>query len=248
MTTSFHPENYSQKIIDWLDSACQHYPAKGFVVGLSGGIDSAVVVALLKRCQYPVTALFMPSETTPEIDIQHTKYIVQQLDIPCYTINIAPLMSAFTIQTEILTAHATHYTQVVQGNLQARLRMTTLYYYAQMHQYVVVGTDNACEWHMGYFTKFGDGAADITPLIHLTKSQVYQLANYLQIPQDIIDKPPSAGLWSGQTDEDEMGVTYADIEKYLNNDHTQLTQSTLQKIKFWHERSHHKRCLPLRPD
>lgn len=127
----------------------------------------------------------------------------------------------------------------------ARLRMIALFTTAQSHRSIVLGTDNAAEWLTGYFTKFGDGAADVLPLAGLRKEQVFELGRYLGVPQSVLEKKPSAGLWAGQTDEAEMGVTYAEIDAYLRGE--TVNPQALQQIRFWHNRSHHKRMLPPKP-
>ena len=136
--------------------------------------------------------------------------------------------------------------QVIAGNVQARLRMTALYAYAQSHQALVVGTDNAAEWLTGYFTKFGDGGVDVAPLLRLRKEQVYALAELLGVPQAVCDKAPSAGLWQGQTDEAEMGVRYTEIDAFLRGE--SISDTARRQIDFWHQRSHHKRRMPAVPD
>jgi NAD+ synthase len=120
-----------------------------------------------------------------------------------------------------------------------------LYAYAQQNNRIVVGTDNACEWHLGYFTKFGDGACDIAPIINLKKAEVYALAKHLDVPKNIIEKAPSAGLWVGQTDEDEIGASYNEVDSFL--DGNTVSGNAKERIDFWHNRSHHKRRMPLKP-
>lgn len=243
---NFNPETTTAKLIHWLNINCKSYPAQGFVIGLSGGIDSAVVAALLMRTHYPATGLILPSATTSQVDIQDAYRVAEYCQLPVIEIPITPVFDQFITATTPLNNPKAVRQNIVSGNVQARLRMMMLYTYAQNHDYIVVGTDNACEWLMGYFTKFGDGAADIAPLIHLQKQQVYDLAEYLGIPSSIIHKKPSAGLWVGQTDEDEMGVTYPEIDAYLRGESVSAT--ALERIHFWHKRSHHKRRLPLFPE
>lgn len=106
-------------------------------------------------------------------------------------------------------------TRVPYGNIKARIRMTILYQYANRTNCLVAGTTNKSEWMIGYFTKHGDGGADIEPIQHLYKTQIYDLAKYLDIPNELVDKPPSAGLWDGQTDEGELGMSYPYLDKIL---------------------------------
>jgi NAD+ synthase len=132
------------------------------------------------------------------------------------------------------------------ANTKARLRMTTLYAYAQNYSYLVVGTDNACEWYTGYFTKYGDGGVDLVPLLYLTKTQVYEMAQALKLPQFVIDKAPTAGLIDGVNDEDEMGFSYKDLETYMAGGI--VDDEIVTKINKLHTSSQHKRELALKPD
>jgi NAD+ synthase len=127
-----------------------------------------------------------------------------------------------------------------------RLRMLTLYYHANLMNYLVVGSSNKSELAVGYFTKWGDGGVDIMPLGNLVKQQIIELAEQLAIPRPIIDKPPSAGLWDGQTDEAEMGLTYKELDRFLTIGRAE--PETKLKIQILMARSNHKRCLPPVPD
>ncbi|KEI35487.1 NMN synthetase [Francisella sp. W12-1067] len=242
----FNPTEYSEKLIRWLTNTCINYPAEGFVIGISGGIDSAVCASLLVKTDLPVTALIMPSENNPEQDIIDALELINKLKIPYHIIPIQPVYESFLQSTQVFTNSQNDRQNVIKGNAQARFRMMYLYAYAQQNNRIVVGTDNACEWYMGYFTKFGDGAADILPLINLKKSQVFELGKYLDVPANILTKAPSAGLWQGQTDEDEMGVTYQEIDSFL--DGKEISPAALEKISYWHNRSHHKRRMALIPN
>ncbi|QIV95651.1 NH(3)-dependent NAD(+) synthetase [Allofrancisella inopinata] len=243
---NFNPKRYSEKLVQWLTDSCIKYPAEGFVIGISGGIDSAVCASLLVKTDLPITALIMPSENNPEQDIVDALELINKLKIPYHIIPIQPVYESFLQSTQVFTNSQNDRQNVIKGNAQARFRMMYLYAYAQQNNRIVVGTDNACEWYMGYFTKFGDGAADILPLINLKKSQVFELGKYLDVPANILTKAPSAGLWQGQTDEDEMGVTYQEIDNFL--DGKEVSPAALEKISYWHNRSHHKRRMALIPD
>lgn len=242
---NFKVDDYSNKTISWLKESCLNYPAEGFVIGISGGIDSAVAASLATKTGLPVTALIMPSKNNQDQDMHDAIELIGKLNIPYYTVPIQPVYETFLESTKIFTNSKNDRQHVIKGNAQARFRMMYLYAYAQQNNRIVIGTDNACEWYMGYFTKFGDGAADILPLVNLKKSQVFELGKYLEVPQNILDKAPSAGLWQGQTDEDEMGVTYAEIDDFL--DGKKVSDKALERISFWHNRSHHKRTLALTP-
>lgn len=238
-------KNSSTELIKWLKDTCLYYPAKGFVIGISGGVDSAVAATLATMTNLPVTALIMPSSNNQSQDMTDALELIKQLNIPYHVVSIQPAYDVFTDSTTDFTNFDNDRQHIIKGNAQARLRMMYLYAYAQQNERIVIGTDNACEWYMGYFTKFGDGAADILPLINLKKSQVFELGKYLNVPTNILNKPPSAGLWQGQTDEDEMGVTYNEIDAFLDGE--EISEKAKELIAFWHNRSHHKRVGALVP-
>jgi NAD+ synthase len=131
------------------------------------------------------------------------------------------------------------------ANIKPRLRMTTLYYYAQKLSYLVAGTGNRAEMKIGYFTKYGDGGVDVEPIIHLTKTQVRHLGHYLGVPNQIISKTSSAGLWEGQTDEDEMGLTYEVLDHYLLTG--EADSAVKQRIEHMARLNDHKKHPPLIP-
>lgn len=242
----FEPSDYTSKLVQWLKKSCLNYPAEGFVLGISGGIDSAVAAALAVQTGLPVTGLIMPSNNNDKQDTLDAIALAKNLNIEYHLIPIQPAYETFLDSVDSIKNFANDRQHVIKGNAQARFRMMYLYAYAQQNNRIVIGTDNACEWYMGYFTKFGDGAADILPLIKLKKSQVYELGKHLDIPENILTKAPSAGLWLGQTDEAEMGVTYEEIDDFLDGKH--VSDYALSRIQFWHNRSHHKRVMAKTPD
>lgn len=133
------------------------------------------------------------------------------------------------------------------SNLRARVRMSTVYTVANDLGYLVVGTDNAAEIHTGYFTKYGDGGVDLVPIANLTKAEVYDWARALGVHQDVIDRAPSAGLWEGQTDENEMGTTYNMIDKVVLGKRDEVPQKDLDIIDRLHRISEHKRHTAAKP-
>lgn len=183
--------------------------AKGAVVGLSGGVDSAVVAALASRALGGdnVIGIMMPSQTNSQADIDDAKLVAGKLGIKTIMVPIRPMVDAFQ---ENLPQD-----KKAIGNLTARVRMSILYYYANHLNYLVAGTGNKSEISIGYFTKYGDGGSDLLPIGDLYKTQVKGLAAFLGIPKKVIDRVPTAGLWPGQTDEGEIGMSYADLDSAL---------------------------------
>lgn len=239
-------EKYIEYLESWLEQELAYRGADGFVVGVSGGVDSAVVAKLLARKFAKQTlGLILPCKSDMQ-DMVDAKLVLEDAKIAYDVIDLTTAhQELFSQITTYTNNNITEQQRVIDGNMRARLRMTTLFAVAQSKNYLVVGTDNAIEWYTGYFTKFGDGGVDIAPLIHLMKSEVYQMAELLSVPKQIIDKAPSAGLWENQTDESEMGVTYAELENFLSGGTVSDTAQT--RINYWHERSHHKRVMPRIP-
>ena len=242
-----HKVNY---LVNWLREQVKHANVKGLVVGLSGGLDSALVANLIKRA-VPDQSLvvIMPCESQSE-DIEHARTLVNQAKITDLTIDLTDSYQELyqTIYQTVKTESSFHqeHDQLARANLKARLRMATLYTIATNYQYLVVGTDNAAEWYTGYFTKYGDGGVDINPLVHLTKSEVKEMAEFVGVPAEITEKKPSAGLWDGQTDEDEMGTSYEYIDRYLKGE--SIPDRDREIIEQMHNRSKHKRKIAATPD
>lgn len=238
-------QQYADYLVGWLEEQRQFYGAKGYVIGISGGIDSAVVTHLLVRTGAPVQGLILPSETTSAQDIADAYAVAKSADCPVIEVPISETYRTFMQSMKPLFCDDAERQNVIAGNVQARLRMVALYACAQNRQAIVVGTDNAAEWHTGYFTKFGDGGVDVVPLVQLRKEQVFELGRLLTVPQSVLDKAPSAGLWQGQTDESEMGVSYAEIDAFLRGE--SVSPQAQKQIDFWYNRSHHKRMLAPAP-
>lgn len=178
---------------------------------MSGGIDSTLVAYLACEAvgKDKVFGIIMPSTTTPTEDKLHGTEIAQHLGISYKEIAIDSVLNEFLSVTQLDND------DLAIGNLKARIRMSIIYYYANAKNYLVSGTGNKSEILIGYFTKHGDGACDIEPIGDLYKTDVYKLSKYLDVPQEIIDKPPRAGLWNNQTDEDEIGMSYDIIDQIL---------------------------------
>ncbi len=217
--------------------------AEGIVVGVSGGIDSAVALALSCGAvgKERVSAFFLPGETTPPGDEEDVHLLCTRFGLRPSTIPITGIIQAYrSTEGFVEDPQAT-------GNLMARTRMVLLYYHANMKNYLVMGTSNRTEYLIGYCTKWGDNAADIQPLLHLYKNQVCLLADILSIPESIQRKKPSAGLWRDQTDEEEIGMSYTELDSALStleeNDwkaETDLEERVLSMVR----KSAHKRIAP----
>jgi NAD+ synthase len=179
----------------------------GALISVSGGLDSSVLLSLAVRClgSRNVFAITMPDrDVTPESDISDVMQITDTLGVTCEVVEITPIIQVIR---ELLPLDNVS-NKVALGNIKARARMVISYNYANVKNLMVLGSSNKTEWLSGYFTKHGDGAVDLMPLADIYKCQIRQIAEYLGIPRSIIMKPPSAGLWQGQTDEEEMGITY----------------------------------------
>lgn len=238
-------ESIVSSIVKWLQLQVKEANAKGLIVGLSGGIDSAVVANLIKRaCPEDSLAVIMPIKSN-EHDLSDANKVAEACQIKSMTVDLTNTheMMYETIKHSLPQGETWNAStnKIADANLRARLRMSTLYTLATNYRYLVVGTDNAAEWYTGYFTKYGDGGVDIQPIIDLTKSEVTEMARYLQVPETVIVKKPSADLWVGQTDEEEMGTTYTMIDRYLNNE--TIPEKDKQRIETMHEKTEHKRQI-----
>lgn len=238
-----------EKIVTWLQAQVKEAKVDGLLVGVSGGIDSAVVANLIKRA-FPDNSLgvIMPCKSQSD-DQKHARLVVEACDLPVMTVDLTETHNEMfsTIKQQLENSGSLNEEQekLADANLRARLRMSTLYTIATNHKYLVVGTDNAAEWYTGYFTKFGDGGVDLVPLVNLTKGEVREMAGYLEVPEEVIHKKPSAGLWEGQTDENEMGTSYANIDRHLKGE--EIPEEDRKIIEAMHKRSAHKRQLPPSP-
>jgi len=227
------------KITSWIKQKVKDSGAKGIVLGLSGGIDSAVVAALAKAAvgKNNLLVLFMPCDSQPQ-DLKDAELVAHQLGLKSKLVDLSAIYNNFL---KILPGAIS----LARGNLKPRLRMSTLYYFANKLNYLVCGTGNKSELMVGYFTKHGDGGVDILPIADLFKRQVRQLAQELKIPQGIITKAPTAGLWFGQTDEVEMGITYDELDdildRFCNHKKQVASSKNVDKVIRMYKRSGHKR-------
>ena len=237
-------ETLVEKLCDWIEGKVTKAKAEGVVFGLSGGLDSAVVAALNIRI-FPqnTLAIIIPCHSL-EADINDALDLINKFNIQYKIIDLSKVYDSFIHLLNDKEKKKNF--KLAEANIKPRLRMTTLYYFANKLNYLVVGTGNKSELMIGYFTKYGDGGADILPLGNLLKSQVRELAEYLGIPKKIINKPPSAGLWEGQTDEKEIGISYEQLDKYLKTG--KLNNKIVEKkIQDKITKSTHKRTTPVIP-
>jgi NAD+ synthase len=234
-------EQLAEKLVLWIREKVSAAGCKGVVLGLSGGVDSSVVAVLCYRA-FPrnTLAVIMPCYSNKK-DIKHARVVADKFSIPIRTV---VLDVAFDTLLKVLPNDMAEpdVSRVAKANIKARLRMLTLYYFANQFKYTVVGAGNRDELSVGYFTKYGDGGVDIQPLGNLTKGQVKELAKFLGIPQPIINKPPSAGLWEGQTDEEELGLSYDELDRYLVTG--EASAEVRKRIESMIAASQHKRQLP----
>lgn len=211
---------YADKISAWIAALVKVNHRKGVVLGMSGGIDCSVVACLCHQANIDIHLVMLPYG----LDMKQTKSnahameLIEKFGFSHETYDIQPAVDLLTITSKQALNLATEANITLsRANIRPRVRMTYLYELAQLSSRFVIGTGNMSERTVGYFTKWGDGACDLNPLAMLTKQEVYILAEFLGVPEAIITKKPSAGLWEGQTDEDELGMTYAQIDAFILN-------------------------------
>ena len=214
--------------------------AAGVVYGNSGGKDSALTGILCKMACDDTVGIVMPCQSKRNFgeDMADGLAVAEQFGIEVRTVDLTPVKEAFTAAL----AGAAKLNSAADTNVNPRLRMTALYAVAAAENRLVAGTGNRSERYMGYFTKWGDGACDFNPIGDLTVTEIYEFLRYLGAPENIIKKAPSAGLFEGQTDESEMGVTYAAIDRYLSGEAVSEAEEAV--IRRYHGRSGHKLALP----
>lgn len=231
-------EQLIKQLIVWIREQVLAAGSKGVVLGVSGGIDSSVVAVLCKQA-FPDTtlAVLLPCHSA-EVDAIDAGAVTAKFNISSTTIVLDKIYDSL-LHSIASAGYNPECTLEACANLKSRLRMSTLYCLANQLHYLVAGTSNKSEIAIGYFTKFGDGSADILPLGDLIKKQVRLIALHLGIPKNIIEKPPSAGLWQGQTDEGEMGLNYDELDQYLVTG--TANDNVKQRIQYLAKASEHKR-------
>lgn len=224
-------------LVKWLKEKVEEANASGIVFGLSGGIDSALMAGIAKLA-FPEDSLgvIMPCHSHP-IDEEHGILVAESLGLKTQKVDLS---NSFDILLKSIDVENGN--KMAISNLKPRLRMTTLYYIGQTNNYLVAGPTNRSEYEVGYFTKHGDSGVDLLPLASFVKSEIRDLARYLEIPQIVIEKPPTAGLWEDQTDEEEMGFGYDVLDKYIRT--KEAPEAIKTKIARMNKISNHKRNYP----
>lgn len=226
--------------VKWIKDLLAESGAKGVVLGMSGGKDSVLVGILCRMATPNVTGIIMPCQSKRNYgeDRDHGLLVCEQYDIKVLEADLTPAKEAME---KILEPLDESQTPMAYANINPRLRMITLYNYAQRKGYLVAGTGNRSEITMGYFTKWGDGACDFNPIGDLTATEVLELLYYLDCPRCIVEKAPSAGLFEGQTDEQDMGITYKELDTYLLTG--DATKEVREKVDSAEKRAEHKRAM-----
>lgn len=237
-------KEYLNVITDFMASYMEKANAEGFVLGLSGGVDSSLVAALAKKAvgKEKITCFMIPIDSQPS-DLKDAVEIAQTLGLNFIIYDASEIyhqmINNFVKQNIIIDRSSL-------ANLKVRIRMSILYAYGQSNRLLVLGTDNADERYTGYFTKWGDGACDLLPIAHLIKKEVVEASKLLGIPERLAERVPSAGLFEGQTDEKEMGVKYEDLDNYLLG--KEIPEKAKERIEYLHKISEHKRNpIPTAP-
>jgi NAD+ synthase len=242
------PRAAAEHLAEWIAGYAARAGAGGAVFGLSGGIDSAVVCALAARALGAERCLgvIMPIGNVAE-DEELARETARVFGVRVAAPDLMPafqaLESSLRAERDALGLEPTDEAaaRLASANLKPRLRMLTLYHFANLRNWLVVGTGNRAELTVGYFTKYGDSGVDLLPLADLTKAEVRALARELGVPARVIERPPSAGLWEGQTDEAEMGLKYDDIDRYLSTG-SSGKPGVDAEIRRRHAMSEHKRA------
>ena len=247
-------EHTSKIIEDFIETRISEAKAKGVVIGISGGIDSAVVLTLAVRAlgHEKVNAFFLQNKNSSPDDIQDIQDYCDSLQVNLTKINIQDLIDQFALSVDEIED-----SDVLEWmNIKPRILQTYLYFFANKNNCLVCGGGNKSELMIGYFTKYGDGGVDILPIGDVYKTHVFQLAEYLKLPKNFIKKPPSAGLKAGQTDEDEIGMSYSKLDSILYGleifqsaqeiaDHLKIPLLTVKRVQSMIYKSEHKRRAPL---
>lgn len=226
---------YLLEIEKFLQDYLKQSHCKGYVLGLSGGVDSSLVAAIARKAvgkdKLHCYAIDIDSN---KADVEDAKKVAEELDLDLEVINLSD-----TYHSYLDKLSGEDFIRLTKSNLKVRMRMVALFAYAQEHSSLVLGTDNMDERYVGYFTKYGDGAADLLPIVYLTKGEVRKAAELYGLSSILANRVPTAGLFEGQTDEGEMGVSYEDLDNFLLG--KEINQKAKERIEYLHKISEHKR-------
>jgi NAD+ synthase len=253
----FDPAEEERRVVRFIRRTVAKADRKGAVVGLSGGVDSSVVGALCVEAlgRERVLGALLPSRTTPALDVADARELAEGWGVELVEVGIAPAVDAVVAGAGEVNA------RLPSANVQARVRMTVLYYLANSRGLLVAGTGDRSEVLLGFFTKFGDGGADFLPIAHLFKTQVRAMALHLGIPERVALKPASPQLWPGHRAEEELPARYEELDPVLHllfdsgispdvaSRRSGVRRSVVDQVVELHSRTWHKRALPpsLRP-
>ena len=228
-------EKYLLEIEKFLQEYLEQSHCKGYVLGLSGGVDSSLVAAIARKAvgkdKLHCYAIDIDSN---KADVEDAKKVAEELDVNLVVINLSD-----TYHSYLKSLKGEEFVRLTKSNLKVRMRMVALFAYAQEHSSLVLGTDNMDERYVGYFTKYGDGAADLLPIVYLTKGEVREAAKLYGLSSVLAERVPSAGLFEGQTDETEMGISYKDLDAFLLG--KKVEKDVEERILRLHKISEHKR-------
>ena len=235
-------EEYLSNVEAFLKDYLVQSHQDGYVLGLSGGVDSSLVAALAKSAvgKDKLMCIMMPIDSNPD-DLNDAIKVAEALDLRYIVMDGS---KSFHETVDEFARQGITLDKMSLSNLKVRIRMTILYAYGQTHRSLVLGTDNMDERYTGYFTKYGDGAADVLPIVYLTKGEVVKAAKIKGVPSFLAERTPSAGLFEGQTDEKEMGVLYKDLDDFLLG--KEIDPKAKERIEYLHRISEHKRApIPM---
>ena len=247
--TEENVKDYVRDIARWIKTQVEDSGANGVVLGMSSGVDCSTVARLCKEASIDTHLIIMPygNSMNKSKSYECAMELINKFDFSYHVFDIKPAVDCLQISKDsgLVNKLNSQNLAMTHANIRPRIRMTYLYQYASLNNLLVIGTGNLSERTIGYFTKWGDGACDINPIANLTKKEVYILAKYLQVPTSIINKKPSAELWEGQCDEDEIGITYEKIDNFILNGTSGNEQDDVL-IKSKQIKSEHKnRPIPM---
>ncbi len=228
-------EQYLLEIEKFLKEYLESSHLDSYVLGLSGGVDSSLVAAIARKAvgKDKLFCYALNIESSKE-DIIDAKKVAKELDLNLKVIDLTD-----TYHSYLKTLNGNDFIRLTKSNLKVRMRMVALFAFAQEKRGLVLGTDNADERYVGYFTKYGDGAADLLPIVHLTKAEVRKAAELYGLSSPLANRIATAGLFEGQTDETEMGVSYEDLDNFLLG--KEIDKKAFERIEYLHKISEHKR-------